>query len=557
MNDSKLGTEFRLALDTDYETRLKSQELNVGYNAFQNSWELIIRYNGDLARVSEEIGFSYTMLYNGYAVIQINEADIDQLTEAMEIIYIDKPKQIYFDREVQVDGFVESCMEFPGGTYGQLTGNGVYVAVLDSGIDFQHPDFIKEGGNTQIERFWDQEAEGVPPYQYPYGNEYIRGITEVPLQDNDRSGHGTAVASIVSSCVPDADLLIVKLRDSDTKGYTKTTSIMLAIDYVVQVAMESLRPLVINLSYGNSYGDHDGNSILEDYIDSISNMSKISMVVAMGNDGNTSRHQTIFAQSESVYQTNFQVAPYETGINLQVWHSYKDDLQITIITPNGLILGPFSSYQPISEYQLSDMKILVIFGYPSPINQNQEIYFSFIPNDSYIQTGIYTIVITTQNIMNGRIDMWLPVAAGTSATVSFLQPAASTSLTIPASAESVISVGAYDHRTDTYATFSGRGYTTSGNVKPELVAPGVMIPVAAAGGGYQYMSGTSFAAPFVSAGVAMLMEWGIVMGNDIYLYGEKIKAYLIKGARRLKGVYEWPNEKLGYGALCVSNSFPK
>ncbi|MDO5127779.1 MAG: S8 family peptidase [Eubacteriales bacterium] len=557
MNDFKLGTEFRLALDTDYETRMKSQELNVGYNAFQNTWELIIRYNGDLERVSEEIGFTYTGLYNGYAIIQINEADIDQLTEAMEIIFIDKPKNIYFERETKVDGFVESCMEFPGSTYGQLTGNGVYVAILDSGIDFLHPDFIKEGGETRIERFWDQEAEGNPPYQYPYGDEFIRGETEQNLLNNDRSGHGTAVASIVSSCVPDADLLIVKLRDSDTMGYTKTTSIMLAIDYVVQVAMESFRPLVINLSYGNNYGDHDGNSILEDYIDSISNMTKISIVVATGNDGNTSRHQTIFAQNDSVYQVNFQVASYESGINLQIWHSYKDDLQITVVTPNGQILGPFSSYQPIAEYRLPDMKIMVIFGYPSPINQNQEIYFSFIPIDTYIQAGIYTIVISTQNIRDGRIDMWLPVAAGTSATVTFLQPDAFTSLTIPASAKSVISVGAYDQRTDTYANFSGRGYTTSGSVKPELVAPGVMIPVASAGGGYQYMSGTSFAAPFVSAGVAMLMEWGIIMGNDTYLYGEKIKAYLIKGARRLYGVYVWPNEKLGYGALCVSNSIPK
>ena len=71
-----------------------------------------------------------------------------------------------------------------------------------------------------------------------------------------------------------------------------------------------------------------------------------------------------------------------------------------------------------------------------------------------------------------------------------------------------------------------------------------------------HFSGTSFAAPFVTGSAALLMEWGIVRGNDPYLYGEKVKAYLRKGAKQLAGYERWPNALLGYGALCVRDSLP-
>ena len=93
-------------------------------------------------------------------------------------------------------------------------------------------------------------------------------------------------------------------------------------------------------------------------------------------------------------------------------------------------------------------------------------------------------------------------------------------------------------------------------MKPDLVAPGVDIRVPMPGGGFSTVSGTSFATPFVSGSAALLMEWGIVRGNDPYLYGEKIKAYLRRGARPLPGFTQYPNSLVGYGALCVEESLP-
>ena len=150
--------------------------------------------------------------------------------------------------------------------------------------------------------------------------------------------------------------------------------------------------------------------------------------------------------------------------------------------------------------------------------------------------------------MTGQYEMWLPGDAVLNRGTGFLFPTDRTTLTIPSSASRVISVGAYDARTFAYADFSGRGFTRLTNlVKPDLVAPGVEVVTATTGGGYAAFTGTSFATPFVTGSAALLMEWGIVRGNDPYLYGEKVKAYLRRGAKTLPGFARYPNEEVGYG----------
>ena len=138
--------------------------------------------------------------------------------------------------------------------------------------------------------------------------------------------------------------------------------------------------------------------------------------------------------------------------------------------------------------------------------------------------------------------MWLPSDNVLNRGTGFLFPTDATTLTIPSSASRAISVGAYDARTFAYADFSGRGFTRLTNmVKPDLVAPGVNVRTTAVGGGVTVVSGTSFATPFVTGASALLMEWGIEKGNDPYLYGEKLKAYLRKGAKKLRGETDYPN----------------
>jgi len=153
--------------------------------------------------------------------------------------------------------------------------------------------------------------------------------------------------------------------------------------------------------------------------------------------------------------------------------------------------------------------------------------------------------------------MWLPAGGVLNEGTGFLMPSEETTLTIPSTAARVITVGAYDGYFDRAAAFSGRGYTRETNqVKPDLVAPGVDILAPSAGGSYTGVTGTSFATPFVTGSAALMMEWGITRRNDPFLWGEKVKAYLRRGARPLPGFDRYPNESVGWGRLCIEESIP-
>ena len=180
-----------------------------------------------------------------------------------------------------------------------------------------------------------------------------------------------------------------------------------------------------------------------------------------------------------------------------------------------------------------------------------------LPKDTYITGGVWKIVLTPRKIVSGVYELWLPSENVVNRGTGFLFPTDNTTLTIPSTASRAITVGAYNALTFAYADFSGRGYTREErSVKPDLVAPGVDITTVAVGGGYAQFTGTSFATPFVTGSAALLMEWGIVRENDLFLYGEKVKAYLRRGAMPLPGFTVYPNPQVGYGALCVRDSLP-
>ena len=234
-----------------------------------------------------------------------------------------------------------------------------------------------------------------------------------------------------------------------------------------------------------------------------------------------------------------------------------DELEVSLEAPSGRVIGPVEPFMGAQRLTYGNTEILIYHGYPSPYSQSQEIYFDFIPRGDYVDSGIWKVRIRGEEVVTGRYDLWLPPASTLSGSTRFLKPDPQITLTIPATSSMAISVGAYDSRYRSYADFSGRGYTRlTSQVKPDLAAPGVGIMAPRAGGGYEMFTGTSFAAPFVTGAAALLMEWGIIRGNDPYLYGEKLKACLRRGAARFPAQEAWPNPQMGYGALCVRDSLP-
>ena len=576
----KLENLLNLALDADQGERERSEELDVGYDKEENVWELIVKYSGTLEAV-RQTARSVTELLNGYAVIVIEEERIGQLAQLPEVEFIEKPKKLYFQTDV---GRQVSCIDIVQDMPLSLRGKGTLIGIVDSGIDYENAEFRNEDGTTRIVSLWDQSVNGRPPAGYLAGTEYTREQIDAALATEDKevrrqmvktsdvSGHGTAVAGIAAGngrggegrrfrgAAPEAELIIVKMGAPREGGFPRTTELMRGVDYIVRKAVELRRPVAINISFGNTYGSHDGTSLVERFLNDIADMWKNVICIGSGNEGASAGHVSGKVRRQISETVELAVQQREPALSIQIWKSYVDEMGVSVISPSGRQAGPFYEFLGAQRYILGDTELLIYYGEPKPYSVKQEIYLSLLPGKQYIESGVWKIVLTPGRIVDGEYQMWLPTQSSLNMGTAFLQPNSMSTLTIPSTASLAVTVAAYDARTFSYADFSGRGpagmYEGENVLKPDIAAPGVRVTAPVPGGGYQSFSGTSFAAPFVTGSAALLMEWGIVRGNDPYLYGEKVKAYLRKGAKQLAGYERWPNALLGYGALCVRDSLP-
>ncbi|MBQ8527825.1 MAG: S8 family serine peptidase [Lachnospiraceae bacterium] len=561
MENQKLENQLSLALDVDSQLRATSQNLNTGYDAVSQRWELIVKHSGNLSRyATEEIQIEE--LIAGYAIVILPERMIPAFAQIEEIEYIEKPKRIYPQVET---AFAASCFSdvLPIGQDGKgLSGEDIYIAVIDSGIDYKLPVFRNADGTTRIDWLFDQ-GKGTEYTREEIDENLEAGESAIPLS-TDVTGHGTKVASIAAQGAPGSRFIIVKLNTENQESYPATTSLMRAFNYVVKKAAGAGIPVAINLSFGNTYGSHDGTSLLERFIDNISEIGRNVICVGSGNEGASAGHFS--AQIEETTRVEFAVGNYESGLSLQIWKNYADIYRITIISPAGesYRIGQQAETGGAQQIVLEQTRLLIYSGKPQPYRTKEEIYLDFLPDGDgsrYVNRGVWQIVMDPDNVVNGNVQMYLPSEVVRSSATRFLLPNPNVTLTIPATAQKVITVGAYQTFFGAYADFSGRGFAVNateigeGLAKPDIVAPGVNLRVRGSEG-IETVSGTSYAAPFVTAAAALLMEWGIVKENDPYLYGEKVKAYLIRGARRLPGYDQWPNDMTGWGALCVRDSFP-
>lgn len=572
MPDQKLENLLNLALDATEEERDKSLELNVGYNPIEREWDLIVKYSGSLDCV-RELGATVVEMQNEYAIVTIRENLIDAMSECAPVEYVEKPKRLFFQVE---NGKRASCIPPVQEPSLSLSGRGVLVAVIDSGIDYENAVFRNADGTTRIRALWDQTIPGNPPGGYVIGTEYSEDdINRALMQETRRerleivgsqdfSGHGTSVAGIAAGFSEDyrgvayeSELLVVKLGVPMENGFPRTTELIQGLDYVVRKALEYQMPVAINLSFGNNYGPHDGSSLLERFIEDIANIWKSVICIGTGNEGSSAGHTSGILTESEERVIELAVQQNETALNVQIWKAYFDLIDISLISPSGVRIGPIQEVLGSQRFTVGNTQILLYYGEPSPFSIDQEIFIDFLPRNVFLDSGVWRIVLTPREIVNGEYALWLPTGGVLNPGTGFLFPTEERTLTIPSTSYRTIGVGAYNPVTFSYADFSGRGPAGPGRrAKPDIVAPGVDITAPLPGGGFAELSGTSFATPFATGSAALLMQWGIVNGNDQFLYGEKVKAYFQRGARPFVGITQYPSPLVGYGALCVEDSLP-
>lgn len=609
MDNEKIENLLNLSLNSTREERERSSVLETGYSSQEDTWEVIIKFSGEFQELLQKfLQIRGQELLYQYALLIVPESMVDIVAADMQVAYMEKPKRLFFaernvfcnptkDSDQIKNRFVnriEENMVLSSTQFSDDTGKGVIIAIIDSGIDYAHPDFCNSDGSTRILELWDQTLNRV--YTQVEINAALQAPTEQQryelVPSRDISGHGTHVTGIAAGngrasggryvgVAPESSLLIVKLGVAKTNGFPRTTELMAAVDYVLRRAEQYQMPVVVNLSFGNNYGGHDGRSLLETYLNEVSSYWKNVIVAGTGNEGTSRIHTSgrfsmqnetsVFlkqkgttstaseVKSEAIPATinntvpqdiQLAVGAYETGFSLQIWKSYADDMRVTVIHPNGISSSEIRLEQGIQRIYLEGTELLVYYGTPLPYTVSQEVFLDFIPSGAYVDSGVWIIRLTPGRIVEGSYDMWLPWQGGLSEGTGFLYPTEETTLTIPSTADKVISVAAYDSRYQTLADFSGRGYTRNRTeIKPDVAAPGVDIIAAAPGGGYDTRTGTSMAAPYVTGLAARKMQRGIVQGEDPYLYGEKIKAQFHREARPLDVRREYPNPELGWGIL--------
>ncbi|MBP1756449.1 MAG: hypothetical protein H6Q59_2847 [Firmicutes bacterium] len=466
-----------------------------------------------------------------------------------------------------------------------LRGKGVLIGIIDSGIDYLNPIFQREDKTTKIAAIWDQtiSSDNYPEGTF-YGTEYTREQINEALQSTtplevvpttDEIGHGTMVAGISAGnevpdsafygVAPDAELVVVKLKQAKTYlrqfffvpenvPCYQENDILFAIDYVMKTAIKLNRPMAICLALGTSQGAHDGRGTLSSYLSLQAENIGFSIIVAAGNEGNARRHYYGTINADTGKDTvELFVGENEPGFSMEIWGNSPGLYSIDIQTPSGEYVPQiiprldenrdisfifeqteiFVDYQ-IIESQSGDQLILVRFRNPS--------------------TGIWRFTVYGRGSLATGFHIWLPMEGFISDNTYFVRSDPYTTILSLGNARAPITVTAYNNEDDSLYLNASRGFTRTGDIKPEIAAPGVNILAPAPGQSFVSVSGTSASAAHTTGVAAMLLEWAIVRGNQPNINTLDMKIFMIRGARRELDI-RYPNRDWGYGILDVYNIF--
>ncbi len=468
-------------------------------------------------------------------------------------------------------------------------GRDVIVGVVDTGIDWDHGDFINDADSTsRILYIWDQtltpQGSESNPSGYDYGVEYTKSqiddeIDGTPMgfvRERDTNGHGTHVAGIAAGdgsdtdgdepagkykgVAPSADLIIVK-----TDFYS--THIVDGVNYIISKAQSLGRPVVVNLSLGRQYGPHDGTSEFETAIGNLCGTGKM-VVVSAGNEMEDHIHAEGTYSGSSI-STAFYV---ESGseVRIDIWHDGDDGYTCTVQGPG---IGPVSAAH--GQYN-SGSSISIWNATSNPSNGDDEIviYITSPPSGSS-----WSITLSNRNPSNGsgEFDMWIYEPSEPSEGKAYFTSNVSDDEIVgePGNAQNCLTVGSYNTKYEwdsengghyhysspitlaDISSFSSVGPTRDGRLKPEIAAPGMGIASSLSTDStidvtwivkddrHCIKQGTSMAAPHVAGAVALIYD------KYPSASASQVRNWILNTARSDTYASGLPNNTWGYGKLNI------
>ena len=523
----------------------------------------------------QDIGYKFSAIY--YPLSEINPISVGEDT------YIAIPKLFGLMDTSAVEATGALRLQRVRGT--SLTGNGVIVGFIDTGIDYTNDIFKNVTGRTRILSIWDQsDQSGTHPQGIEFGSEYTREDIDRALQSEnpysivptkDTQGHGTFMAGVACGsedvennfigAANESQIAVVKLKkakkylrdfyliEENVQDVYQENDIMQAVTYLRNLSRRESKPLVLVLGLGTGSGQRSGGSALSQQLNDLGEMIGCCVVTCAGNEGNARLHYKGSVLNKEYEDVELRVGEGTNGFTMELWGNSPDIISVAFISPSGEMISRIPARVGQSdtvEFLLEKSKIDISYSLVEAGGGVELIFMRFIDPTP----GVWIIRVYGNNILEGDYNIWLPIKQFIDKETYFLKPNPDITLTVPSTTQATITVAAYDNMTNALFTDSSRGFTRTNEIKPDITAPGVNVYGPGINNNYVRKSGTSVAAALVAGNCAQLMQWGIVEKNETQMKTNYIKNFLIRGAIRDRNIV-YPSREWGYGKVNVYEAF--
>lgn len=467
-----------------------------------------------------------------------------------------------------------------------LKGQGVFVGVIDTGIDYTNPLFSDAFGRSRIFSIWDQTADTPDnaPEGFLYGAEYTKEQIEEALRSadpyavvpqRDENGHGTFMASVAAGredpendfigAAPLSELVVVKLKPakqnlreffylSESEDLYQENDIMAAVAYLHRIALRQNRPMVLLIGVGSNQGSRTGTDPLSFLLDEIGILSSRCVVLPAGNEA-IARHHYYGEAGSLLMPTAVEINVEQDmdGFCVELWSYAPELVRVVVQSPTGQQSTgtfPITEETQTTNFVFENTRLSIDYRIAGRERGDLLVFLRFTRPTQ----GIWNLLVYPQQAISGRFHIWLPIRPLTSPDVTFISPNPDTTITTPGASAVPITAGGYNALTGARYIQSGRGFTALGTVKPEFCAPCEDVFGAGMRGNYVAYTGTSAAAAITAGAAALCLEWGILRRNAPGMNAVEVKNLLIRGCRREEGI-RYPNQEWGYGKLDIYRAF--